>query len=147
MSLPEPKPGLVIRYSYLWRDEALRGREEGAKDRPCVVILAVVNDGGRTIVTVAPITHSPPRHPESAVEIPGATKTRLGLDGDRSWVVVADLNRFVWPGVDLRPTRRGATTYAYGALPYALYEKIRTSVLALARDRRTHDDPSGVATV
>jgi hypothetical protein len=37
MSLVEPKPGLVICYSYLWSHEAAKGREEGVKDRPCVI--------------------------------------------------------------------------------------------------------------
>ena len=127
---------MVLHYAYLWRDEALRGREEGAKDRPCVVILSVADEGGRKIVTVAPITHSSPRHPDSAIEIPTATKARLGLDRERSWIVAADLNRFVWPGVDLRPVRRGATTFVHGALPHALYETVRTRVLDLARARR-----------
>lgn len=95
MALPKPVPGLVISYAYLWRDEALRGLEEGRKDRPCVIILSVEESDGRTLVTVAPVTHSPPAHAESALELPAATKQRLGLDGDRSWVIAADLNRFV----------------------------------------------------
>uniref|UniRef100_B0T8W1 Growth inhibitor PemK n=1 Tax=Caulobacter sp. (strain K31) TaxID=366602 RepID=B0T8W1_CAUSK len=136
MALPDPAPGLVIGYAYLWRDEALAGQEEGRKDRPCVIILSVENKNGRTVVTVAPITHSPPAHPESAVEIPPATKTRLGLDTARSWVVAADLNSFVWPGVDLRPIRRSETEYAYGLLPAALYREVRDKVLALARAGR-----------
>lgn len=41
MPLPEPKPGRVIGYAYLWRDQAAKGREEGIKDRPCVIVLAV----------------------------------------------------------------------------------------------------------
>lgn len=136
MALPDPTPGLVIGYAYLWRDEALAGREEGRKDRPCVIILSVENKDGQVVVTVAPITHSPPARPESVVEIPSATKARLGLDAARSWVVAADLNRFVWPGVDLRPIRRGATEYAYGLLPAALYREIRDKVLALAKAGR-----------
>jgi hypothetical protein len=135
-SLPDPQPGLVIGYAYLWRNEALRGRAEGRKDRPCVIILAVESLRGQTAVTVAPITHSPPAHPESALEIPAATKARLGLDGERSWIIAADLNRFVWPGVDLRPVRRGAESYAYGLLPAALYRQLRDKVLALARAGR-----------
>jgi hypothetical protein len=31
VSWPVPQPGLVIRYAYLWRREALAGQEEGAK--------------------------------------------------------------------------------------------------------------------
>lgn len=84
--------------AYLWRDEALRGQEEGRKDRPCVIILSVETEGGRTVVTMAPITHAPPAYPESAVEIPAATKQRRGLDGERSWVIATDLNRFCLSG-------------------------------------------------
>ncbi|MBO9560874.1 MAG: type II toxin-antitoxin system PemK/MazF family toxin [Caulobacter sp.] len=136
MALPDPAPGLVIGYAYLWRDEAMAGREEGRKDRPCVIILTVETKDGQTVVTVAPITHSPPTDAENAVEIPPATKARLGLDGARSWIIAADLNRFVWPGVDLRPVQRGETQYAYGLLPAMLYRQVRDKVLALARAGR-----------
>lgn len=136
MPLPEPVPGLVIGYAYLWRDEALRGLEEGRKDRPCVIILSVASEAGQTVVTVAPITHSPPPYPDSAIEIPAATKARLGLDGQRSWIVAADLNRFIWPGGDLRPVKRGTARYAYGLIPAALYRQVRDRVLALARSGR-----------
>jgi hypothetical protein len=32
VSLPDPHPGLVIRYAYLWKREYDEGREEGSKD-------------------------------------------------------------------------------------------------------------------
>ena len=63
MPLPDPVPGLVLRYGYLWFDQHRRGQEEGSKDRPCVVVLAVQQDDGDTVVMVVPITHSPPRSP------------------------------------------------------------------------------------
>ncbi|MDZ4375024.1 MAG: type II toxin-antitoxin system PemK/MazF family toxin [Phenylobacterium sp.] len=129
---PEPRPGLVIRYAYLWRREALAGQEDGQKERPCVVVLAVRDLDGRKVVTVAPITHSPPERPELAIRMPPAVKARLSLDHDESWIVAADLNRFVWPGPDLRPAS-GAQTYAYGLIPAALYDQLRQRVLALAR--------------
>ena len=80
MSLPIPRPGLVIRYSYLWAREHAEGREEGVKDRPCAVLVATRTDQGDLRVIVLPITHAPPGDPEAAVEIPPATKRRLGLD-------------------------------------------------------------------
>lgn len=141
MSLPSPVPGLVIGYSYLWRDEALSGQDEGRKDRPCVVVLAVRTVDGRTLVTVAPVTHTPPARLEFAVEIPAATKARLGLDAGRSWIIAADLNRFVWPGVDLRPVKRGSSTFHYGVLPPSLYRELRDKVLMLARAGRTGLSP------
>jgi hypothetical protein len=101
-----------------------------------VIVLCVQNRDGQTLVTVAPITHTPPASPDIAVEIPAATKKRLGLDSARSWIIAADLNGFVWPGVDLRPTGRGKYAYAHGLLPSALYAQVRDTVLALARSGR-----------
>src|SRR6185437_11021754 len=102
MALPEPQPGLVISYAYLWHHEHRAGREEGVKDRPCVVVLALQNAGnGTKMVTVAPVTHSAPDNPATALELPQAVKRHLGLDDDRSWIVVDEVNEFTWPGFDL----------------------------------------------
>lgn len=98
MSLPSPVPGLVIRYSYLWSHEAAAGREEGSKDRPCAVLFTVTTRVGKRVATVLPVTHTPPSEPELAVEIPAATKARLGLDDARSWIVLTEANCFVWTG-------------------------------------------------
>lgn len=68
MSLPAPHPGLVIRYAYLWKWEYEAGREEGSKDRPCAIIMAVTDDEGESQVLVLPITHSPPHDTADAVE-------------------------------------------------------------------------------
>ena len=58
MSLPIPKPGLVIRYSFLWSTEKAEGATEGSKDRPCAIIVAAQLDPSGEIQTiVAPITH------------------------------------------------------------------------------------------
>jgi len=70
---------MVIRYAYLWVKEFDRGLEEGSKDHPCTILLAVKADDGEQIVTVLPITHSPHQNPEHAIEIPAATKRRLDL--------------------------------------------------------------------
>jgi hypothetical protein len=60
-----------------------------------VIVLAVEGEAaGATVVTVLPITHSAPADPASAVEIPLPVKRRLGLDDDRSWIVVAEGNNF-----------------------------------------------------
>lgn len=127
MALPTPVPGLVIRYAYLWREEQRRGHEEGRKDRPCAVILVTTDAQDGKVVTVLPITHTPPADAALAVEIPHATKRRLGLDDERSWIVLTEANRFVWPGPDLRPTIAGdASTVAYGLLPRALFKEITT---------------------
>lgn len=131
MALPALVPGLVIRYSYLWASEHARGQEEGVKDRPCAVVLATTDEAGNQVVTVLPISHAPPSYGVLAVEIPAAVKRRLKLDGEWSWVVLAEANRFTWPGPDLRPLQPGdAQSVAYGALPYGLFEDIRLKFIA-----------------
>lgn len=139
MPLPKPRPALVIRYSYLWEAEQLRGKEEGVKDRPCAIILTTKDHEGSEIVTVLPITHTPPSGLQAglAVEIPHATKRRLGLDDSRSWIVLTEANRFTWPGPDLGV---GATADAsgvvYGILPETLFELVRTAFLAAIKTHR-----------
>jgi hypothetical protein len=56
--------------------------------------------GGETLVTVLPVTHRPPDIAAQAVEIPRAVKQQLGLDDDRSRVVVTEGDQFVWPRYD-----------------------------------------------
>lgn len=137
MSWPRPQPGLVIRYSYLWRREALLGRDEGAKDRPCAVVVAHKDEGDRTRVYVLPITHLAPASGEIAVEIPTPVKARLGLDGDRSWVSVDEANVFYWPGPDLRTLPgSGPKSAAYGFLPPGFFRVVRDRFLANDRARK-----------
>ena len=127
----------MVRYSYLWRREHLHGQEEGSKDRPCAVLLSVVDEGGAQKVVVLPITHTPPNDPAEAVKIPTATKRRLGLDDQRSWIVLTESNRFTWPGPDLRPIVPGnPTTVAYGELPRVLYERVRAGWLDLFKAKK-----------
>jgi hypothetical protein len=128
VAFPAPVPGLVIRYSYLWASEYARGQEEGVKDRPCAVVLTTADEAGDQVVTVLPISHTPPSNPLLAVEIPAAVKRRLKLDNERSWVILAEANRFTWPGPDLRPGDAQST--AYGPLPYGLFEEIRLKFIA-----------------
>ena len=135
MTFPEPYAGLVIRYSYLWKREQEEGHEEGMKDRPCAVVLVVTDEDGEQEVLVLPITHTPPADPDDAIEIPPATKKRLGLDADRSWIVITEANEFVWPGPDLRPVPgRDASTIVYGPLPPRLFARVRDRFLE--RDQR-----------
>lgn len=135
MSLPEPKPGLVIRYSYLWWDEQRRVMEQGTKDRPCAVILTIEDRDGGLEVTVAPITHSAPVDPSTAVEIPPVVKQRLGLDHARSWIVVTEVNRFRWPGPDLRAVP-GIRPWRpdYGYLPPRLFAYARQAIADRVRN-------------
>ena len=124
--------GSIFRYSYLWHRQCLEGREDGDKDRPCLVLaIVMLDDDGSPVVRVLPITHSPPQNPEDAVEIPLAVKQRLRLDDERSWIVLTESNRFVWPGPDLRPCN---TESGYlGMLPPGLFAEARRRFVAMAR--------------
>ncbi|GAA0761825.1 type II toxin-antitoxin system PemK/MazF family toxin [Ideonella azotifigens] len=142
MAFPAPVPGLVIRYSYLWSTEHARGQEEGVKDRPCAVILVTTGEEGNKVVTVLPITHASPTDLALAIEIPPDTKRRLGLDGERSWVVLTEANRFIWPGPDLRPTTPGnPDSLAHGLLPHGLFEAIRLRFIDLIKARQARSIP------
>jgi hypothetical protein len=134
MPLPEaPEPGLVIWYSYLWSDEAAAGLEEGRKDRPWVIVAAVQQkENGTKLVTVLPVTHRQPTHKGAAVEIPQLIKKSLGLDFERSWVMVDEGNQFVWPGFDLRKAP-GRDAYDCGFLPPRFFNAVMTAARAWLR--------------
>jgi hypothetical protein len=136
MSLPIPKPGLVIRYSFLWSNEKAKGIVEGSKDRPCAIVVAVKRAADGDIDTiVAPITHQPPEDSAASIEIPAAICKRLALDSGRHWLRLDELNRFAWPGFDLRPIPGSPEKYEYGMLPPALFEQLREGILTRQKER------------
>jgi len=114
-----PYVGAVIRYGYLWRDEARAGREEPRKWRPCV-ILTVDRQAARTEVSVAPITHT---EPEAAYAIRLSTRTlqRLTFDArEPSWINAQEINVFHWRGVDVVDAQAGRDHF--GPIPPPLHE-------------------------
>jgi hypothetical protein len=136
MSLPVPKPGLVIRYGFLWSNEHAEGATESAKDRPCAIVVAAHRDPTGDIQTiVAPVTHQPPEDPAASIEIPAPTCKSLGLDGGRHWLRLDELNRFAWPGYDLRPIPGQPGRYDYGMLPPGLFRQLRDGILARQKIR------------
>ena len=138
MALPRaPFPGLIVRYAFLWSNEAQAGRTEARKDRPCVVVLATRRlTDGRVRVRVVPITRAP-HDTDRSVALPLKVKRHLGLDRDASWIVLDEANEFVWPGVDLRPiarTRPGLWTY--GVLPKELFDELQERLRRVLVQRR-----------
>lgn len=129
MRIPDkPVPGMVISYSFLWKHEHDRGETSGRKDRPSVIVLIRADMGPGQLVYVVPVTHVMPRAGDlTKIALPLAIKQRLGLDDEPSWVDIAEYNVFVWPGPDLRPTRRAGSeqTCLYGFLPSRYFAKIR----------------------
>jgi len=95
-----------------------------------VVVLATQQASGGTRLIVAPVTHSPPEAPTDAVELPANVKRDLGLDRERSWIVITETNRFLWPGPDVRPIEGGSPLY--GAIPDWLFARVRRGIGSLA---------------
>ncbi len=132
MRLPKPEAGLVIRYSYLWLREYRQGREEGSKDRPCAIVIVCHDSGEATQVVVVPVTHQPPEREAQALELPPSIKRHLGLDAERSWVILSESNLFDWPGPDLRRIGdRDDDSVAYGVLPPRFFAEVRRRFLAV----------------
>jgi hypothetical protein len=129
----KPEIGLVIRHAYLWWNVARAGREEGLKDRPCVIVHTRQNEHRVTEVYIAPVTHTLPEVPERALQIPQATKARLRLDAQASWIITTEVNRFIWPGPDIRTVPGGAA--AYGLLPARMTRDLIQKIKDNARDR------------
>lgn len=136
MAFPVPEPGLVISYSYLWRYEHQTGKQEGRKHRPAVIVLSIEKQDETRIVTVAPVTHIKPRDLMSCVEIPPSVKQYLGLDHQKSWVILNEVNQFAWPGYDLTPVPGTKNKFEYGFLPPKLFDIIKAGVLDLIIKRR-----------
>jgi hypothetical protein len=69
--------------------------------------------------------------PSQGVELPLKVKQQIGLDWQRAWVIVTELNQFIWPGFDLYPIPGQPNRYDYGFLPPKLFREIRTRIVAL----------------
>ncbi len=81
--------------------------------------------------------HARPSDPADAVELPQTTKVRLGLDGERSWVVVSEGNSFIWPGPDLRlRPGQGPESAAYGMLAPAIFNLVKQRFFTRVQARR-----------
>lgn len=134
MALPDPTPGLVIRYDYLWAGEAAAGRDH-SKDRPACLIAASDATANPRFVVIVPITHSPPQADTTAVEIPPKVREALRLDNAPSWIVVSEHNVDEWPnGLASIPGRRNA--FAYGFIPPKLFAQVKARFLEVAKQRR-----------
>ena len=135
MSLPKPVPGLVLRYSYLWANDAATGADTG-KDRP-VAIVMTVSDDAETRVVVLPITHAAPMPGSEALEIPADVCRRAGLDELRCWIVLSEYNEFVWPGYDLALIPgRTPPSMAYGFLTPGFFNSVRQALITTLKAKR-----------
>ena len=136
VSFPEPRPGLVIRYDYLWAHEAEHGQDQG-KDRPSCLVAASDNVMRPRYVVLLPITHTPPAGDAVGVEIPAKVKQSIGLDDAPSWVIISEHNIDEWPNGGLSPVPGKGAGFAYGFIPPGLFAKIKAEFLNLTRQKRS----------
>lgn len=134
--IPLPEPGLVVRYDFLWPEDAARGLVSG-KDRPACVVLVVARPlhPQSPEVILLPITHRPPSPGSFALELPAAEKHRLGLDDERSWIAIEYANREDWPK-GLVPVGGRNEGFTYGTLSGPIARQLAELLRAAARARR-----------
>ena len=136
MAFPDPKPGLIVRYDYLWSHEAAAGRDQGT-DRPTCLVAASDSLAAPRYVVLLPITHSPPNAGTEGVEIPAKVKQALGLDDAPSWVIVSEHNVDEWPNAGVSPIPGKPSIFSYGFIPPGLFAQIKARFLELARQSKS----------
>tara|TARA_B100000614_G_scaffold238821_1_gene237915 strand:- start:65 stop:490 length:426 start_codon:yes stop_codon:yes gene_type:complete len=134
VAIPEPKPGLVIRYDYLWSHEAAAGREQG-KERPACLVAASDSSVRPRFVVILPITHSQPGDDTVGIEIPAKVRQALGLDDAPSWVIVSEYNVDEWPNGGLAPLPGRPGVFSYGFIPPRLFAQVKDKFLELSGQR------------
>ena len=136
MPLPEPRPGLIIRYDYLWTREAAAGRDQG-KERPACLVAAMDSTASPRFVVILPITHTRPEKNTVGVEIPKKVRKALGLDDAPSWVIVSEHNVDEWPNAGLAPLPGQPGVFSYGFIPPGLFARVKASFLELCEAGRS----------
>ena len=129
----DPKPGLVVRYDFLWDQERQQGREDGAKDRPCAIVIASETSDGSKKVWLCPITHSPLKPGHTGVEIPPNVARHLGLDHEKSWIKTHEINSLTWEKdrIPAGITQAKPGQWSFGSIPPKLgkqmFEQVRNN--------------------
>ncbi len=91
-----------------------------------MVVLATQKREHGTELVVVPVTTKPPKPGTAAIEVPPRVRQHLGLGGERCWIIAHEVNRFTWPGADIRPFRRqGEISPFYGKIPARLFDEVR----------------------
>ena len=102
-----------------------------------VVAVSVITQNDKEHLLVLAVTHTPPRDPSDAVELPAQMKQKLGLDARPSWIVTTEANAFVWSETDARPIpRRASTSVVYGSVPASFRLRIIAAFLENRKKQR-----------
>ena len=140
MPLAEPRPGLIVRYGYLWSHKAVAGRVQG-KDRSAFLVVASDSQAEPRLVLLLPITHTPPDADTIGIEIPVRVKQVIGFDGAPSWVVVSEHNVDDWPNGRLSAVLGKPNESSFDFIPPGLFARIKAKFLELAHERKSRTVP------
>lgn len=129
MKLPDPVPGLVIRFGYTWVKDRFR------KDRPCAIVLTSRESG---VVTVVPITHSYPEvgEEDESILIPEDICKPIGLDQEANYVRLSEINQFEWPSDRLSPLPHDNGRCDYGMVPEHFFLEMRKKLAQTVRAKK-----------
>jgi hypothetical protein len=135
-----PQAGQIVDYSFLWDDDHRRGRVEGRKARPCLIIAGAHGaPSAAPRVALLPITSQPPGATQNAIAIPDDIKARIGLDRKRgSWLILDDVNVFTWPGFDLVPQADGS--FVRGVVTRGFFAHVRETAVRVGPRQIERDD-------
>ena len=135
MALPNPQPGLVIGYDFLFREQADAGLVTAPKPHPAAIIL-VVRQGDQTRVSLLAISHMAPRPGDEVfrLKLTSAECREMGLDAAAHWINLRDINAFDWPGYDLVRSAPGGG-FVYGRMSKATFTRVVAGVMACAGRR------------
>ena len=116
-----PKPGDILNYVFLFAHEA-KIRDEGVKERPCVVIMTIPE---QQRVLVAPLTTQGDRYADT-LPVPDDVCRIANLRGPTA-VVLGELNMFTWLGYDVRPLHDTDDIYI-GRFPPGFTASVMTKI-------------------
>ena len=136
MAIPVPSPGLVVRYDYLWSRESAAGRTQG-KSRPACLVVASDSTIQPRFVVLLPITHSPPRDQDVAIESPPKVRRAIELDEEPAWIVVSEHNIDEWPNAGLSTVPGRPGVYSYVFIPPGLFAQVKSQFIGLAEKGRS----------
>ena len=69
-------------------------------------------------------------------------RSKRSLDGQQSWIVITEVNSFVWPGPDLSAIPgTSPTRFDYCVLPPGFFRKVRDDLVARVKARRVQIVP------
>ena len=122
--------GDIIKYSYVWHREHLRGEVSGRKARPACVMLIVVGTGRKQRALLFPITSQPPGSDTVALAVP-ETEARRAKLYQPAWVILDEHNQD-----DLEKSFALEDARPVGQFSKAFMLKLAMQVRAVMRGRR-----------